>query len=146
MSFEEFIVVEVKCDLSRLYQGSLDLHEIIDNISFVEFFDDELSANVYIKNQREKEEHERNARKEYIDKWVDKLVVPENLSHSEWRTYQAKYFGEDRYVVPEFFKKELKYFLYRQKFQEEGFDPPEITVHNSFGLFVAKGRKIENLI
>lgn len=110
-------------------------YDHIEDVLFVKQFDDELSANDYIQNEKQRESYELIARRNYIEGWVDALKVPENLNHTEWVDYLKPYFGEHRFVRPQDFKQELKRKLLFNPFQAEDYNPPEITTQNSHYLF-----------
>jgi len=112
-------------------------YDHIEDVLFVKQFDDELSANDYIQNEKQRESYELIARRNNIEGWVDALKVPENLNHTEWVDYLKPYFGEHRFVRPQDFKQELKNTLRSLScsFQAENYNPPQITIQNSHYLF-----------
>lgn len=124
-------------------------YDSVENVVFVDQFDDELSANAYIENQKKLESSEGLARIKYIEEWVDSLIVPENLNYTEWVDYLKPYFGEHKFVAPQDFKKELKHELFfnSYSFQAENYNPPKITIQDTYYLFIVNiAKKINHVV
>lgn len=95
-----FIVVKVFSD-----------YDYTEYVDYIGKFSTEEEANYFIQSKKDEQNSDWKIRRDYIDKWVDTLELPET-DYNGWKEYLTQYypFGA-RYVMPKDFKKELKYYL-----------------------------------
>ena len=106
-------------------------YEMVEDVRCVKANLTEQEANDLIKKMKDEDNACRKKRSDYIEEFVRKIDVPENLDYEGWKEYISLFFGDNcRYVLPKDFQQELIYYLRKytpDTLKDIGYDPPIVS-------------------
>ena len=104
-------------------------YDLVENVRCIKSNLTEQEANDLIKKMKDEDNACRKKRSDYIEEFVRKIDVPENLGYEDWKKYIEIFYGPSCcYVLPKDFQKELIYYLRKYTPDTlEGYDPPIVS-------------------
>jgi hypothetical protein len=110
-------------------------YDYVEGAECLAAFDTEYEASALITKIKAEQTAATRRRLDYVEQFVDKIVLPEPPEYNGWLEFLKIYFGEaGRYVYPKDFHMSLKRYLMEYSPTIEGYDPPkrEPVWHNLF--------------
>lgn len=128
MSEKNFAVIHVDRD-----------YDFIDGVECLFTSETEAESETFMEKKKEEIESTWIAREKYIEDFVDKIEIPENLSYQEWMKFLSKDFiflTRDSCTTTNF-KKQLKNAM-RNGYGKnlESFNPPQQPRLSSYDIFI----------
>lgn len=112
-------------------------YDYVQGVNYVDDFENEEQAIAFIEREKTIFHNSWSNFCNYIDGFVDAIIIPEGLQYNEWQDFKSKYPLYN--PSPENFHTSLKAHLKNYRSCElEGYNPPKIEGHSVSDLHIVR--------